>query len=623
MKKLFALLISLLLILLLTACDIGGPGNQPEQTPDDPNCTHTHSGGVATCNEKAICSDCKESYGSYDENNHANSEFTYAMNSDDDTKHDKIYSCCGIVESTSVHKGGVATCMDKAICSDCKESYGSYDENNHANSEFTYTMNLDDAMKHDKTYSCCGIVESTSFHKGGTVTLSERAICEICNEEYGDLATPGLDYTLSKDGTYYIVSSIGVCTSTDIVIPAIYEDLPVKEIQSNAFSYSNITSVIIPEGVTTIGERAFDYCTSLVSVTIPSSVNSCDLYAFRDCESLMGVYITDIAAWCEIDFYSYDPLSNPLYYAKNLYLDHELVTDLVIPDSVTSINRSAFQHCNITSVIIPDGVTSIGEGAFKNCTNLERVTISEGVAEINDYAFYGCQSLVSITIGNGVTRIGNESFTNCINLNNITLPESVEEIGTKAFSFCYRLTSITIPKNVESIGDDVFFSCPRLVEIVNHSHVRIKVDSTFEIHNGDASKIDNVDGYLFYTYKNTNYLISYVGQDTELTLPADYKGEEYVIHDYAFYGFRNITSITISDGVKSIGKAAFAYCRELTSITISSNVKFIGVSAIRFCDSLTNVYYTGAEEEWAAISIGFYNDSLTSATVHYNYSPKK
>lgn len=556
MKKSFALLIPLLLILLLTACDMGG---QTNQTPDDPNPSHTHSGGEATC-------------------------------------------------------------MDKAICSDCKESYGSYDENNHASSEFTYTINSDDAMKHDKTHSCCGLVVSTSFHKGGTVTLSERAICEICNEEYGDLATPGLDYTLSKDGTYYMVSSIGVCTSTDIVIPAIYNDLPVKEIQSNAFSYSNITSVIIPEGVTAIGEYAFDCCTSLVSVTIPSSVNSSDLYAFRNCESLTGVYITDIAAWCEIDFHFYDSLSNPLYYAKNLYLDHELVTDLVIPDSVTSINRSAFQCCNITSVIIPGGVTSIGIEAFKNCTNLERVTISEGVDEINDYAFYGCQSLVSITIGNGVTLIGNEAFTSCISLNNITLPESVEVIGTKAFSYCYRLTSMTIPKNVESIGENVFYTCPRLVEIINHSYVRIKADSAFEIHNDDVSKIDNVDGYLFYTYKNTNYLISYVGQDTELTLPTDYKGEEYVIHDHAFYSFRNITSITVSDGVKSIGKSAFGYCRELTSITISSNVESIGVSAIRFCDSLTDVYYTGTEEEWAAISIGSYNDGLTGATIHYNYS---
>ena len=558
MKKLFASLISLLLILLLTACDMGG---QTNQTPDDPNASHTHSGGEATC-------------------------------------------------------------TNNAICSDCGESYGSYDENNHASSEFTYTMNPDYATKHDKVHSCCGLVVSTSFHKGGTVTLSERAICEICHEEYGDLATPGLDYTLSQDGTYYMVSSIGVCTSTDIVIPAIYEGLPVKEIQSNAFSYSNITSVIIPEGVTAIGECAFDYCTSLVSVTIPGSVNSSGLYAFRDCTSLTGVYITDIAAWCEIDFYFYDPLSNPLYYAKNLYLDHELVTDLVIPDSVTSIGAWAFQSCSITSVIIPEGVTSIGEGAFKNCTNLESVTITDGVAEINDYAFYGCQSLVSITIGNGVTFIGNESFTSCINLNNITLPESLESIGSKAFSYCYRLTSITIPINVECIGENVFFTCPRLVEIINHSYVRIEADSAFEIHNGDVSKIDNVDGYLFYTYKNTNYLISYVGQDTKLILPADYKGEEYVIHDQAFYSFRNITSITVSDGVKSIGKAAFAYCRELTSITISSNVESIGVSAIRFCDSLTDVYYTGTEEEWAAISIGSFNDGLTNATIHYNYSPE-
>ena len=176
---------------------------------------------------------------------------------------------------------------------------------------------------------------------------------------------------------------------------------------------------------------------------------------------------------------------------------------------------------------------------------------------------------------------------------------------------------------MEHIGENAFFTCPRLVEVINHSYINVGVDSAFEIHNGDTSKIDNKDGYLFYTYKGTNYLVSYIGRDTELTLPDDYNGEEYVIHNQALYGLRNVTSITISDGVKSIGQAAFAYCRELTSITISGNVESIGNSAIRYCDSFTDVYYTGTEEEWATISIGSYNDTLTGATIHYNYTPEE
>ena len=420
------------------------------------------------------------------------------------------------MESSSGHSGGEATCKDKAVCSDCGESYGSLDGNNHVSSELVYVANPDDATKHDRIHSCCGLVESSSVHSGGAATLSERAICEICNEKYGDLATPGLDYTLSGDGTYYIVSGIGNCTHTDIVIPAIYEELPVKEIQLAAFSYSDITSVIIPEGVTSIGPRAFEHCYDLVSVTIPNSVTG-----------------------------------------------------------------------------------------------------------INDYTFNGCKSLSYIKIGNGVTYIGVEAFTSCIILNSITLPESLERIGSKAFSYCYRLTSITIPEKVEEIEANAFFTCPRLVEVINHSHINVKADSAFEIHNGDTSKIDNVDGYLFYTHEGTNYLISYIGQDTELILPADYKGEEYVIYDQAFYSFRNVTSITISEGVKSIGLAAFAFCRELVSITIPGSVESIGDSAIRYCDSFTDVYFTGTEEEWATISIGSYNDTLTGATIHYNYVPEE
>lgn len=204
---------------------------------------------------------------------------------------------------------------------------------------------------------------------------------------------------------------------------------------------TTITMVIIEDGVTTIGDYAFGFCTSLTSVTIGDGVTSVGSSAFENCFSLTNVYITDIAAWCGISFdYSY---SSPLLYAENLYLNNELVTDLAIPDSVTSIGSYAFRNCtSLTSVTIPDSVTAIGYCAFSDCASLTSVTIPDSVTSIGQNAFYGCDSLKSVTI-----------------------PDSVTWIGRCAFRACYSLTSVTIPDSVIAIGDCAFMDCPRLTDV--------------------------------------------------------------------------------------------------------------------------------------------------------------
>ena len=162
---------------------------------------------------------------------------------------------------------------------------------------------------------------------------------------------------------------------------------------------SNLTTITIPNSVTSIGERAFSVCSSLTSVTIGESVTSIGSSAFLNCSSLTSVHISDIAAWCKIAFYS--SISNPLYYAHNLYLNGTLVTDLVIPDGVTSIKSYAFYGCsNLTSLTIPNSVTSIGGSAFYGCTYLEDITIGSGINVengIGQNAFYGCRYLLSVT----------------------------------------------------------------------------------------------------------------------------------------------------------------------------------------------------------------------------------
>ena len=229
-----------------------------------------------------------------------------------------------------------------------------------------------------------------------------------------------------------------------------------------------VKDLVIPNSVTSIGDYAFHGCSSLSSVTIPNSVTSIGVHAFLDCSSLTSVHITDLAAWCNIDFGVYT--ANPLYYAYKLYLNGELVKDLVIPNSVTSIGSYAFYGCSsLTSITIPNSVTSIGSGAFYDCESLTSVTIPNSVTSIENRAFWGCESLTSVTIGNSVTSIGYGAFWYCKSLTSVTIGNSVTSIGEQAFENCSSLTSITIPNSVTSMGYSAFGGCSSLSSVTNYA----------------------------------------------------------------------------------------------------------------------------------------------------------
>ena len=197
---------------------------------------------------------------------------------------------------------------------------------------------------------------------------------------------------------------------------------------------SELTSVTIPDSVTSIGEYAFAQSTGLTSINIPNSVTSIGRMAFYGCNGLISVQISDLSAWCSIAFDSNS--ANPLDAAKHLYLNGVEITDLVIPNNVTSIEFAAFYNCiGLTSVTIPNSVTSIGK-----------------------YAFYNCTSLTSVTIPNSVTSIGTEAFHRCLGLTSVTIPNSVTKMDAKAFAYCTGLTLVTCESlTPPSMGTSVFY----------------------------------------------------------------------------------------------------------------------------------------------------------------------
>ena len=217
---------------------------------------------------------------------------------------------------------------------------------------------------------------------------------------------------------------------------------------------SYIKYVTLLDGLTSIGDYAFQDYDSLTSVTIGNSVTSIGEWAFSNCEGLTSVTIgNSVTSIGSMAFWKCSGL-----------------TSITIPNSVTSIGDYAFYHCTgLTSVTIGSGVTSIGGDAFGWCSALTSITIPNSVTSIGERAFYNCSSLTSVTIGSGVTSIGKEAFYSCESLTSITIPNSVTSIGNSAFQDCSGLTSVTLGSGVTSIGEGAFASCNKIQEVTSYA----------------------------------------------------------------------------------------------------------------------------------------------------------
>lgn len=442
------------------------------------------------------------------------------------------------------------------------------------------SVNIPNSVTSIGIYAFHGCSSLTDVYYDGTLAQAMSIIIEDSNDPLTNAAwycsdvsavywgTTG-DCTWVLDGTHLTISGNGAMGDGSLLAPCPWG--------------TSITSVTIEEGVTTIGMCAFKHCDFLTEVIIPDRVTSIGKYAFLDCDSLTEVTIPDSVI--SIGVYAF-------HTCKSL-------RSVTIPNSVTSIVDFVFYECtSLTSVTIPNSVTTIGYAAFGHCDSLTSVTIPDGVTFIGESAFVGCDSLTSVAIGDSVTSIGEMAFYNCGSLTEITvsianpnyssldgvlfdkdqttliqcpagksgayaIPNSVTTISGRAFEDCTSLTSVTISDSVTTIGDYAFSSCSKL---------------------------------------------------TSVTIPDSVTS----IGKNAFEYCSKLISIIIPDSVTSIGRAAFYYCWSLKSVTIPASVIAIEIFAFYTCSGLKDVYYEGDEAQQAAISIGSYNEDLTSAKWHYN-----
>lgn len=322
------------------------------------------------------------------------------------------------------------------------------------------------------------IIPSDFIYEGTTYSVTSIGK-QAFFESYG-LSSLTLPNSINSIGK----AAFAYCHGLDtVVIPknvTVIEDMVFADCEG-------LRRVVIPEGVTKIANSAFNACLSMDSLFLPNTVSSIEDWAFAGCESLkyieisqslrdvgqgafgscsslVSVNITDLSSWCKINFTNYS--ATPLYYAHQLKLNGEIITDLVIPDDVTSIGTLAFGYCsNLSSITIPNNVTSIGASAFRNCSGINTITIPNGVTSISGSLFSDCSNLTSVVIPNNVTAIGDWAFYRCPSLTSIVLPNSVVSIGKRAFDTCKKLASATIGRNVRTISEKAFANCTDLADI--------------------------------------------------------------------------------------------------------------------------------------------------------------
>lgn len=438
--------------------------------------------------------------------------------------------------------------------------------------------------------------------------ISDEKAAQEAAEQAADLqARNGL--ILKEKEDYYIVTGVEEFNE-HIIIPSTYKGKEIKEVSSNAFSNTDIKSVVVPNSICSIGLAAFSGCSNLEKITLP----------------FIGGGDVDVAvnSGIEPNIFGY------------IFGTNKFSGGIISGGRGETSSVCYYIPATLETVVITGGDVSIG--AFANCENITSITLPENITTIADYSFYNCKKLQEINITDTVESIGEEAFYNCINIENVyiddvanwcgisfadyysnplyyaenfylnevpvtnlTIPNGVVSISDFAFYNYLDLISVTIPSSLTSIGNSAFYGCYKLIEVRNLSETisltRGFPDNGFianyakSIHTTEQSNITTVDEFIIYcdSNKNENYLIGYIGNDTRVVLPNTISNNSYGLYDYAFYHNNKIREVIFSNNINSIGISTFEGCTFLSDPVVPNSVTSINTNAFKDCVNFNEI----------------------------------
>jgi len=399
------------------------------------------------------------------------------------------------------------------------------------------------------------------------------------------------------------------------------------------YSYiPQITSVVIENGVTSIGDYAFYGMTSMTQITIPEGVTRVGDYAFKNCTALNGVVLPSTLTYLgESAFYACSALTG-ITIPEGIYTVWAYtfknctgLAEVNLPSTLVKIDEAAFYGCSsLRTLDIPDSVMIIGIYTFKNCSSLNSVSLPSSLTQIREAAFYGT-ALTGLEVPEGVTKVDAYAFKNCTSLATLNLPSSLTKIGEAAF-YGSSVSELTIPDAVSSIGSYAFKNCTSLKSVyLPSSLTKISEASFYNCSSLQTlnlpDKVTSIGNYAFRkcealrSVKFSSGLTSigessFYGCTSLLTLNIPAGVTE--IQGYAFKSCTGLEIVELPDSLVTIGESGFYGCTILPEITIPVNVETIGAYAFSRCTGLTGVVFTG---DAPAIGAGAF--SKVKATVTY------